>query len=162
MAHYAAKTHNGDCIFCTIVTGTIPAASYWESDEFLAFLSIDPNTPGFSCVIPKSHYGSDCLRLPDDVLERFILAAKTVAKMLERHYADVGRVGLVMEGTGIDHAHIKLVPMHGTEHLKRGEWKQSPSGKELWFDHYEGWIASCGGPMANPEELHRLAEALRK
>jgi hypothetical protein len=35
-----------------------------------------------------------------------------------------------MEGTGIDHAHIKLVPMHGTENLKRGEWKQFLSGKE--------------------------------
>ena len=119
MAHYESKTHDGNCIFCKIVSGDIPAAQYWEDNEFMAFLSIDPNTPGFSCVIPKSHYGSDCLRLPDDLLRRFILAAKNVAGILERHYADVGRVGLVMEGTGIDHAHIKLVPMHGTEHMKR-------------------------------------------
>jgi len=74
----------------------------------------------------------------------------------------VGRVGLIMEGTGIDHAHIKLVPMHSTENLKRGEWKQFFSGKEFWFDKYEGWISSGSGPMADREELKGLAEKLKQ
>jgi len=43
-----------------------------------------------------------------------------------------------MEGTGLDHAYIKLAPMHGTENMKRGEWKRFLSGKEHWFDKYEG------------------------
>jgi len=67
-----------------------------------------------------------------------------------------------MEGTGIDHAHIKLVPLHGTEHMKKGEWKQILSGKQFWFDKYEGWISSGSGPMANPEALKKLAEGLKK
>jgi hypothetical protein len=66
-----------------------------------------------------------------------------------------------MEGTGIDHAHIKLVPMHGTEYLKKGNWKQVLSGKEFWFDKYEGWISSGSGPKADPEKLKKLAEAIR-
>ena len=81
---------------------------------------------------------------------------------MENYFTDVGRVGLIMEGTGIDHAHIKLIPMHGTEHIKRGEWKQMPSGKEVWFDHYEGWISSAGGPMADPEKLKKLATDIIK
>ena len=60
----------------------------------------------------KEHYGSDVLKMPDDVLQGFILSKK-VAGILENYFEDVGRVGLIMEGTGIDHAHIKLVPMHG-------------------------------------------------
>jgi len=67
-----------------------------------------------------------------------------------------------MEGTGIDHAHIKLVPMHSTENLKRGEWKQFFSGKEFWFDKYEGWICSGGGPKADEARLKKLAENLRR
>jgi diadenosine tetraphosphate (Ap4A) HIT family hydrolase len=125
-------------------------------------LAIDPNTKGFSCVIPKKHFGSDVLKMPDDVLSRFVLAAKKVAQILENYFADVGRVGLIMEGTGIDHAHIKLVPMHGTENLKQGGWQQMPSGKQFWFDKYEGWIASASGPMANSDELARLAENIKK
>ncbi|MFZ2205397.1 MAG: HIT family protein [Minisyncoccia bacterium] len=162
MANYEAKTTENKCIFCEIVGGRIPSASFWEDSEFIAFLSIDPNTAGFSCVIPKEHFGSDVLKMPDDVLQRFIVAAKKVAQIIENYYGDVGRVGLIMEGTGIDHAHIKLVPMHGTENLKRGEWNQVLSGTEHWFDKYEGWISSAGGPNADREKLKELAENLKK
>lgn len=162
MGTYEARTAEDTCPFCEIGAGTQQTASYWEDDEFIAFLSIDPNTQGFSCVIPKQHYGSDVLKMPDDVLQRFIVAAKKVALILESHYSDVGRVGLIMEGTGIDHAHIKLVPMHGTEHLKAGEWRQHLSNQEHWFDTYEGWISSAGGPNADRAQLAALAEELKK
>jgi len=127
----------------------------------MAFLAIDPNTPGFSCVIPKKHYGSDVLKLPEDILQKIILVSKRVAKILENYYLDVGRVGVLMEGTGIDHAHIKLMPLHGTEYLKKGEWRQVLSGKEFWFEKYEGWICSGGGPKANIDELKKLASDLK-
>ena len=100
--------------------------------------------------------------MPDDILQRLILASKKVARILENYYSDVGRVGLIMEGTGIDHAHIKLVPMHGTENLKRGEWKQFLSGQEHWFDKYEGWISSASGPRADFEKLNELAKKLKE
>ena len=128
----------------------------------MAFLSIDPNTEGFTCVIPKKHYGSDVLGMSDDILARFIIAVKKVAQILEDHFEDVGRVGLIAEGTGIDHAHMKLVPLHGTDALKQGKWQQFPSSKEFWFDKYEGWISSGGGPMANSAKLKTLADSLKK
>ena len=163
MAEYKAKTQDNKCPFCEIAAGTIQTPGlFWESDEFIAFLSIDPNTKGFSCVIPRDHYGSDVLKMPDDVLQRFIIASKKVAKVLENYFEDAGRIGLIMEGTGIDHAHIKLVPMHGTGHMKQGEWKQYLSGQEHWFDKYEGWISSAGGPKADREKLKELAEELQK
>ena len=161
MSEYPSHTEGQLCVFCEIAAGRFQTPGiFWQDDEFMAFLSIDPNTEGFSCVIPKAHAGSDVLGLPDDLLQRFILAAKTVAGVLERHFEDVGRIGLMMEGTGINHAHIKLMPMHGTEHLKNGGWEQFLSGKEFWFDRYEGWICSGGGPRADDEDLKKLAERL--
>lgn len=161
MGNYESKTKDNKCIFCEIASGRIQTPGiFWEDEEFIAFLSIDPNTEGFSCVVPKEHYGSDVLKMPDDVLQRFILSAKKVASILENYFEDVGRVGLIMEGTGIDHAHIKLVPMHGTENLKNGEWQQFLSGKEFWFPKYEGWISSAGGPKADPEKLKELADKI--
>ncbi|MFZ4500221.1 MAG: HIT family protein [Minisyncoccia bacterium] len=163
MAHYDATTAENKCIFCEIVAGRFETPGiFWEDMKFMAFLSIDPNTKGFSCVIPKEHHGSDVLKMSDDVLQRFIIASKKVAGILENYFEDVGRVGLLMEGTGIDHAHIKLVPLHGTQELKRGEWKQHLSGKEFWFDTYEGWISSGGGPRADDEQLKILAEDIKK
>lgn len=161
MANYEAKTKDNKCIFCEIVKGNITVASFWENKKYLAFLSIDPNTEGFSVVIPKKHYGSDVLKMPDKELKEFIVTAKKVAKILENYYSDVGRVGLIIEGTGIDHAHVKLIPMHGTEHMKRGEWKQYISEKEEWFDKYEGLISSVGGPLADIEKLKDLSEKIK-
>ena len=161
MTNYEAKTTENKCPFCEIGAGRFQTATFWENDEFTAFLSIDPNTEGFSCVIPKDHYGSDVLKMPDNVLQRFIIAAKAVSKILENYYNDVGRVGLIMEGTGIDHAHIKLVPMHGTQNLKRGEWKQFLSGQEQWFKKYEGWISSASGPKADRNKLIEVASRIK-
>jgi len=162
MAKYDSTTKDNKCIFCEIVSGNIETPGvFWENEEFMAWLAIDPNTEGFTCIIPKKHYGSDVLKMPDETLQRLIVASKKVADILESYFEDVGRVGLIMEGTGIDHAHIKLVPMHGTENLKGGAWKQVLSDKEFWFDKYEGWISSGSGPMADPEKLKKLASKIR-
>ena len=162
MAYYEAKTQDNKCIFCEIAKGNLETAGlFWEDKNFMAFLSIDPNTEGFTCVIPKQHFSSDVLKMPDIELSEFIIASKNVSKMLENAFEDVGRVGLIMEGTGIDHAHIKLVPMHGTEFLKDGGWHQVLSDKEHWFEKYQGWISSAGGPKANTEKLKSLAERIK-
>ncbi len=162
MAQYDATTKDKQCIFCTIISKKDPDTIFWQDEQHVAFLSIDPNTPGFSLVVPKTHRGSDIMKMEDGPLQDFILAAKKVSAILEHFYKDVGRIGLIMEGTGIDHAHIKLIPMHGTEHLKRGEWRQTLSGVEHWFDVYKGWISSAGGPMGDPAELKKLSQELKK
>jgi histidine triad (HIT) family protein len=163
MAKYEPTTKDNKCFFCEIANGNMQTPGlFWEDDEFMAWLAIDPNTKGFSCVVPKKHFGSDVLKMPDDVLQRFIVASKKVAEILENYFEDVGRVGLMVEGMGIDHAHIKLMPLHGTENLKKGIWKQFQSGKNFWFDKYEGWISSGSGPMADFEELKKLAGEIKK
>ncbi len=44
-----------NCIFCAIVSGHLPASVVYEDDQCLAFLSIQPITPGHVLVIPKAH-----------------------------------------------------------------------------------------------------------
>lgn len=161
MADYNSE-ENGKCVFCKIVKGEIKTPGiYWEDENFIAFLSMWPNTKGFSVVIPKKHYSSDVLKMEDEVLSRFVLAAKKVSKKLEDVFEDVGRVGLIMEGTGIDHAHIKLFPMHGTGYMKLGQWKQFHSNNDQFFENYEGYISSNDSLKADEEELRKLAELLR-
>ncbi|MEN9920357.1 MAG: hypothetical protein RL538_250 [Candidatus Parcubacteria bacterium] len=161
MGRYNPTTEDNKCVFCDIIAKDDSDAIFWQDEKHVAFLSIDPNTPGFSLVVPKQHRGSDILKMSDTDLQSFIIAAKKVAAILENYFEDVGRVGLIMEGTGIDHAHIKLVPMHGTEHMKRGEWKQYLSDVEHWFDTYEGWISSAGGPLADGMELTELTRKIK-
>jgi diadenosine tetraphosphate (Ap4A) HIT family hydrolase len=163
MADYKSITEKGGCIFCKIISDEIKTPGiFWENDEFIAFLSMWPNTEGFTVVVPKEHYSSNVLGMPDDKLSRFILAAKTVSKNLIKHFEDVGRVGFIIEGTGIDHAHIKLFPMHGTGHMKKGEWKQYHSKNDKFFETYEGYIASNDGPKTDEQKIRELAKKLRE
>lgn len=45
-----------DCLFCKIISGEIPSHKVYEDDNFLAFLDINPRSPGHVQVIPKKHY----------------------------------------------------------------------------------------------------------
>ncbi|MDD5050312.1 MAG: HIT domain-containing protein [Candidatus Pacebacteria bacterium] len=45
-----------NCVFCKIVKKEIPAHIVYEDSDFLAFLDINPQSPGHTQVIPKKHY----------------------------------------------------------------------------------------------------------
>ena len=147
-----------DCIFCAIVAGTAPSHKIWEDERHLAFLSIFPNTPGFSVVVTKEHHGSDALEQSDEALTGLMLAAKQASARLKAGFDDVGRVGLVLEGYGVDHLHAKLFPMHGT---KPGAWTAIKSHIKKFFPLYEGYISSHDFERANDDELVKLAAHIR-
>lgn len=147
-----------DCIFCKIVSGEAPCHKIWEDELYLAFLSIFPNTEGFSVVIAKAHYPSYAFDLPDEILNGLVAAAKTVAKLLDSKLEDVGRTGMIFEGFGVDHIHAKLFPMHGT---KIAEWKQHKSSVDKYFEKYEGYISSHDYKRADDDKLAALAGKIR-
>lgn len=147
-----------NCIFCKIAKGELPAHKIWEDKKYLAFLSIFPNTEGFSVVIPKKHYGSYAFGASDKVLRDLIAASKKVAKLLDKKLKDVGRTGMIFEGYGVDHLHAKLFPMHGT---KAKNWKLRASKVNKYFQKYEGYISSHDYKHANDAKLKKLAEKIR-
>ena len=147
-----------ECIFCKIVKGEAPCHKLWEDEKHLAFLSIFPNTEGFSVVIPKKHYPSYAFDLPDSVLKELVIASKKVAKLLDTKLGDVGRTGMIFEGFGVDHVHTKLFPMHGTN-MK--EWKPMHSSVDKYFEKYEGYISSHDYKRADDKKLAELAKKIR-
>lgn len=100
-----------DCIFCKIIKGEIPSAQVWENEEFLAFLTITPIKPGHTLIIPKKHtdYIFD---LDDDLLGRMFTSCKPIAKAIKQAFEPkTGKVGIMVAGLAVPHAHIHLIPM---------------------------------------------------
>ena len=149
-----------ECIFCKIVKGEVPSHKIWEDEKHLAFLSIFPNTEGFSVVIPKKHYPSYAFDLSDDVLKELVFASKKVAKLIDSKLEDVGRTGMIFEGFGVVNVHPKLFPMHGTNDMK--EWKPLKSNVDKYFEKYEGYISSHDYKRADDKELAKLAKKIRE
>ncbi|MFW5871545.1 MAG: HIT family protein [bacterium] len=151
--------NENNCIFCKIVKGEIHCHKIWEDEKHLAFLSIFPNTEGFSVVIPKKHFSSYPFDLSDEVLSELVLASKKVAKLIDSKLEDVGRTGMIFEGFGVDHVHAKLFPMHGT--ANREQWKEIKSNVDKFFEKYEGYISSHDYKREDDEKLKKLAEKIR-
>jgi len=165
MAEYSSTSETGKCIFCEIAKWNIKPMWEWliyEDDKYMAWLSPFPNTLWATIVIPKSHFASDVLEMPDDELNEFVLFAKKISKILINHFNDIWRVGLVMEWTWINHAHIKLFPMHGTEHMKKWEWTQYHSDNHKFFEKYEWYFCSNDWPTADFKKLQKLAWEIRR
>jgi len=148
-----------DCIFCKIVSGEAPSHTIWEDEQHLAFLSIFPNTEGFSVVIPKEHHGSYVFDLSDQVYTDLMIVAKKVGKLIDEKIPDVGRTGLMAEGFGVDHAHVKLFPMHGTADME--SWKPIEAKQTVFFEQYPGYMSSHDAAPADDALLADLAKRIR-
>ena len=148
-----------DCIFCKIASKEAPAHIIWEDDSHMAFLSIFPNTEGTTVVIPKEHKDSSVFNLEDKELAYLVLASKKTSKMLEAAFDDVGKVALVFEGFGVDHAHAKLYPMHGTGNMT--SWKPIESNQPVYYEKYPGYVDSRDGEMSPPEELESVLKKIK-
>lgn len=104
---------NGDCIFCRIAEGTIPAKKVHEDDDVVAFRDIDPRAPVHVLVIPKRHIPSVNALEPADaelvgrlfVTARGIAAAEGVAGSGYRLVMNAGQDG----GQSVDHIHLHVL-----------------------------------------------------
>jgi diadenosine tetraphosphate (Ap4A) HIT family hydrolase len=155
------ESQSPDCIFCKIAAGTAPCHRIWEDDAHVAFLSIFPNTKGFSVLITKAHQPSYMANADPMVVKAMISAVQKVCKLLDAGFDDVGRTGVIFEGFGVDHLHAKLFPMHGT---KSDEWTQHRSREDerKYFERYERYIASNDYKRADDAELAALAKKIRE
>ncbi len=149
-----------DCIFCQIAQGQMPCHKIWEDENHLAFLSIFPNTEGFTVVMPKYHYGSYAFAQDDQILQELVIASKKTAKILDNYFADVARTGMFFEGYGVDHLHSKLFPMHGTGNVQGFAPIESQEMNQF-FEQYPGYLCSNDSERADDDKLAELAEKIR-
>ena len=98
-------------IFSKIIAGEIPAHVVAESNDFLAFLDISPLAEGHVLVIPKAEVDY-IFDLEDDVYVGLQLFAKIVAKGVKKAIP-CKKVGVVVIGLEVPHAHIHLIPING-------------------------------------------------
>jgi len=96
-------------LFTRIVQGEIPAYKVAEDDNYLAFLDIFPVAKGHVLCIPKKEVDY-LFDLDNDTYTGLQLFAKKVAKGLKQAIP-CAKVGVMVLGLEVPHAHIHLVPM---------------------------------------------------
>ena len=116
-------------IFSKIIAGEIPCHKVAEDDRCLSFLDIRPIVYGHTLVIPKIEvdYYFD---IEDEYFSHLNLFAKKVAKVL-RQEVDCLRIGVMVAGLEVPHAHIHLVPMNSITDLSFTGERPVISNEEL-------------------------------
>lgn len=102
-------------IFSKIVNGEIPAYKVAEDENYLAFLDIFPVAKGHTLVIPKKEVDY-LFDLDDELYSGLQLFAKKIAVGLKKA-VPCEKVGVLVLGLDVPHAHIHLVPMQNEADL---------------------------------------------
>jgi histidine triad (HIT) family protein len=116
-------------IFSKIIAGVIPSYNIVEDDRFYAFLDINPMTKGHTLVVPKQEtdYIFD---LDDTLLADMVIFSKRVALAIEKAIS-CKRVGMMVIGLEVPHAHIHLVPIQREGDLNLSNPKLKLSNDEF-------------------------------
>ena len=97
-------------IFSKIAAGEIPCYKVAESENFFAFLDINPVAPGHTLVIPKKEIDY-IFDIDSDEYAEYWKFAKRVAAALRQAMPCV-RIGVAVMGLEVPHAHIHLIPIN--------------------------------------------------
>jgi len=116
-------------IFTKIVNGDIPSYKVAETDDYLAFLDINPQVKGHTLCIPKKEV--DYLFDLDDKTYLGLHAfAKEVARALERTVS-CERIATAVVGLEVPHAHLHLMPINSMADFGFGGSKVSMNTDEM-------------------------------
>lgn len=103
---------SADCLFCKIVSGSIPATRVFEDEQSLAFADINPQAPTHLLVIPKRHIASTAQASAEDaaLLGHLVVVAAELArsKGLAGGYRVVVNTG-DDGGQTVHHLHLHLL-----------------------------------------------------
>ncbi|MCH8319308.1 MAG: HIT family protein [Bacteroidetes bacterium] len=116
-------------IFSKIVKGEISCYKIAESDNYFAFLDINPLARGHSLVIPKQEIDY-IFDLDDDLLAGLMVFAKKVATAIEK-IISCERIGIAVVGLEVPHAHVHLIPINQIDDISFSRPKLKLSDEEL-------------------------------
>lgn len=137
-----------DCLFCRLIAGELPCHTIYEDEHHLAILDIFPAVRGQALVLPKKHLPSYVLALDPADYSALMLASREVGLLIDRTLGAI-RTCLVMEGMEIDHAHIKLYPIH--------EILQYTAAETIDLNRYPGYLSTLHGERMSNAELALIA-----
>ena len=111
-------------IFSRIIAGELPARFVWKDARCVAFLSNRPLRPGHTLVVPRDEI-DHWLDLDTDLLAHVVVTAQSIGKAQMAAFKPA-RIGLMLAGLEVPHAHVHVVPIRGVHDLDFGNQVPNP------------------------------------
>ena len=97
-------------IFTKIINGDIPSYKVAESEDFIAFLDVNPNAKGHTLCVPKVEVDK-IFDLDKDTYGKLMEFSRTVALAIGKAIP-CKRVGMTVIGLEVPHVHVHLIPLN--------------------------------------------------
>jgi histidine triad (HIT) family protein len=116
-------------LFSKIIAGDIPGRFVWRDDEIVAFMTINPITPGHALVVPVAEV-DHWLDLPTALAERCMAVAQVIGIAQMAAFSPT-RVGMIIAGLEVPHTHLHLIPIDREADLSFAKADPSPDPAAL-------------------------------
>ena len=111
-------------IFTKIINGEIPCHKILEDEQYLAFLDVRPINPGHTLVISKKEIDY-IFDMEDKLLAGMMVFTKKTAALIKKEIS-CKKIGVMIAGLEVAHAHIHLVPIMDVHDLNFAKAKPAP------------------------------------
>jgi histidine triad (HIT) family protein len=131
------------CLFCSIVSGEIPAVVVYEDDDSLAFLDHRPLFHGHTLLVPRRHVET-LGDLPSSLVGPFFKAAQLLARAVESALGAEGTFVAMNNrvSQSVPHLHVHVVPRRRKDGLKGFFWPRTRYKDEAEMLEVKKLIAS--------------------
>ena len=123
----------GQCIFCRLIAGEIPAALVHEDAQTLAFMDIGQVNPGHVLVVSRRH-AATLLDLTPEEAAAAMRTAHRVAQAVKTAFDPPGLTLLQANGHEGDqtvfHFHLHVVPRHAGDGIALS-WPRKDPAREV-------------------------------
>lgn len=135
----------GQCIFCRLVAGEIPAATVYEDALTIAFMDIGQVNPGHVLVATKRH-AATLLDVTPEEAGAVMQTAQRVARAVQAVFDPPGLTLLQANGREGDqtvfHFHMHVVPRHEDDGIALSWPRKEPLASVL-----QGYAAQLRGAL---------------
>ena len=119
---------DASCVFCKILKGELPSTMIAEEERAVAFLDVNPATPGHLLVVPRTH-SQDVFDIPPEDLTACTLLAKRMAQLVRDRLGAEGVNLLQSSGRAawqtVFHLHVHVIPRYADDPLVL-PWRPTP------------------------------------
>lgn len=102
-------------VFTRIIEGTIPGTFVYRDEQCVAFMSINPITPGHVLVVPIQEV-DHWIDLSSELSAHLFAISRRISQAIQKAFP-CERMGLIIAGYEINHCHIHLIPTHSMADL---------------------------------------------
>jgi diadenosine tetraphosphate (Ap4A) HIT family hydrolase len=116
-------------VFTMIINRELPGRFVYEDDDVVAFLTIEPMTPGHTLVVPRDEV-DNWQELDPAVLDRVMHVAQRIGKAVCAAFGAT-RAGVIIAGLEVPHLHVHVFPAFNLTDFGFANVDRNPSPESL-------------------------------